>query len=158
MVIYAYTPSTWEPEVKVAFKDILGCIRRLWLMQNKRHGQCWFYPFSNVKFRNIIFPWMFVKPNSLCSNDKLIIRKWKWYVWITCWVVFKNGYYTGAITNKDSDLPRIWDKAEKKHLKWTSLPAIPDPGNSHRAHAFCRLAFVHWCYNLQIKEKQKLTF
>ena len=21
-----------------------------------------------------------------------------------------------------------------------------------------RLAFVHWCYNLQVKEKQKLTF
>lgn len=99
---------------------------------------------------------MVVKPNSLCSNDE--IRKWKWYVWITCWVVFKNDYYIGAITNKDSDLLRIWDKAEKKHLKWTSLPAIPDPGNSRRAHAFCRLAFVHWCYNLQVKEKQKLTF
>ena len=31
------------------------------------------------------------------------------------------------------------------------LPAIPDPGSSHRVHAFYRLVFVHWCYNLKVK-------
>lgn len=38
LVIYASTPSTWETEAGGAFKDILGYIRRLWLMQNKDFG------------------------------------------------------------------------------------------------------------------------